>query len=108
MFAFCGTAPSFIPEKLHRFAALRMTSTKCAPVLNAVQPSPTLLTSKLQMSSSASTCRKFYCRKRRLNRFPPGALDLSGSTTGVRLFVREWINMPIGLLTLEIYIHEAH
>src|SRR6266567_699507 len=75
--------------------------TKCVPDLSAARAFPTSMTSRLEMFSNASTCRDLCWRKLRPDlRLARTLGPLADPFTGT--------TMPIGLLTLEIYIPESH
>src|SRR5579864_185605 len=99
--ACCARASWSIPERSARSVASRMTSTKCAPGLSAAPASPISMTSRLRMFSSVSICRSSFWPKRLPDFCPaPQAGPVLPAFAGMK--------MPIGLLTLEIYIPEAH
>src|SRR6266852_1196228 len=77
-----------------------MMPAKCAPGLSAARVSPTLTTSRSVIFSSASICRR-YCSRKLLP-------DFFGSCSQGSFSDVAGMTMPIGLLTLEIYIPEAH
>ena len=78
---------------------------KCAPDLSAARAFPTSTTLKLETFSSASTCRDLCWPKLRPDLHLGPTQGLFAAYLQARFTGK---TMPIGLLTLEIYIPEAH